>query len=58
MFGPPLIRRVLDAFVPDEFCPDPIPGVVLEALTSEVMIWGSFRILSLLFPLGNYCMKF
>nr|GMC67182.1 uncharacterized protein LOC109180610 isoform X1 [Ipomoea batatas] len=35
MFGPPLIRRVLDAFVPDEFCPDPIPDVVLEDLTSE-----------------------
>ncbi|KAL2552524.1 nucleolar protein gar2 [Forsythia ovata] len=35
MFGPPLIRRVLNSFTPDEFCPDPIPGVVLEALNSE-----------------------
>ena len=35
-FGAPLIRRVLDNFVPDEFCPDPIPGVVFEALDSEV----------------------
>lgn len=34
-FGPTLIRRVLNAFVPDEFCPDPIPKVVLEALNSE-----------------------
>lgn len=35
-FGAPLIKRVVDNFVPDEFCPDPIPGVVLEALDSEV----------------------
>ncbi|KAL3636677.1 hypothetical protein CASFOL_018976 [Castilleja foliolosa] len=34
-FGPPIIRRVLNYFVPDEFCPDPIPNVVLEALNSE-----------------------
>ncbi|KAB1211752.1 hypothetical protein CJ030_MR6G015025 [Morella rubra] len=34
-FGAPLIKRVLDNFVPDEFCPDPIPDVVLEALDSE-----------------------
>ncbi|GFP94060.1 hypothetical protein PHJA_001550400 [Phtheirospermum japonicum] len=34
-FGPPIIRRVLSYFVPDEFCPDPIPNVVLEALNSE-----------------------
>ncbi|EPS67291.1 hypothetical protein M569_07484, partial [Genlisea aurea] len=34
-FGPPLIRRILNSFVPDEFCPDPIPGVVIEALHSE-----------------------
>ncbi|KAD4586591.1 hypothetical protein E3N88_24192 [Mikania micrantha] len=35
IFGAPLIRRILDTFVPDEFCPDPIPVVVLEALDSE-----------------------
>ena len=35
-FGAPLIKRVLDNFVPDEFCPDPIPEDVLEALDSEV----------------------
>ncbi|WCJ27489.1 hypothetical protein M5689_009228 [Euphorbia peplus] len=34
-FGTPLIKRVLDNFVSDEFCPDPIPDVVLEALGSE-----------------------
>ncbi|KAA8548219.1 hypothetical protein F0562_004520 [Nyssa sinensis] len=34
-FGAPLIRRILSNFVPDEFCPDPIPEVVLEALDSE-----------------------
>ncbi|KAM7280523.1 hypothetical protein ACFE04_007657 [Oxalis oulophora] len=34
-FGAPLIKRVLDKFVPDEFCPDPIPGVVHEALESK-----------------------
>ena len=35
-FGAPLIKRVLDNFVPDEFCPDPIPDAVHEALDSEV----------------------
>lgn len=34
-FGVSLINRVLGYFVPDEFCPDPIPEVVLEALDSE-----------------------
>ncbi|KAL5581322.1 hypothetical protein UlMin_013764 [Ulmus minor] len=34
-FGAPLIKRILDDFVPDEFCPDPIPDVVFEALDSE-----------------------
>ncbi|XP_076926664.1 uncharacterized protein LOC143589929 [Bidens hawaiensis] len=34
-FGAPLIKRILDTFVPDEFCPDRIPVVVLEALDSE-----------------------
>ncbi|KAF3435208.1 hypothetical protein FNV43_RR22295 [Rhamnella rubrinervis] len=34
-FGTPLIRRILDNFVPDEFCPDPIPNIVVEALDSE-----------------------
>ncbi|PHT92029.1 hypothetical protein T459_07142 [Capsicum annuum] len=34
-FGPSLIRRVLNIFVPDEFCPDSIPEAVLEVLLSE-----------------------
>ncbi|CAI9111553.1 OLC1v1011804C1 [Oldenlandia corymbosa var. corymbosa] len=34
-FGTSLIRRVLNSFVPDEFCPEPVPKVVLEALNSE-----------------------
>ncbi|KAJ8750149.1 hypothetical protein K2173_014064 [Erythroxylum novogranatense] len=33
-FGTELIKKVLDAFVTDEFCPDPIPDVVLDALDS------------------------
>ncbi|KAK6117486.1 hypothetical protein DH2020_048764 [Rehmannia glutinosa] len=36
-FGLPLITRILNTFIPDEFCPDPIPGVVFEALKSEGM---------------------
>ncbi|XP_057509395.1 uncharacterized protein LOC130792008 [Actinidia eriantha] len=35
MFGPMLIQRVLNNFVPDEFSPDPIPAAVLEALDAE-----------------------
>ncbi|KAI4350533.1 hypothetical protein L6164_004981 [Bauhinia variegata] len=35
MFSASLIKRILDNFVPDEFCPDPIPTAVLEALNSE-----------------------
>nr|XP_043615508.1 uncharacterized protein LOC122587411 [Erigeron canadensis]XP_043615509.1 uncharacterized protein LOC122587411 [Erigeron canadensis] len=34
-FGSLIIKRILDTFVPDEFCPDPIPEVVLQALDSE-----------------------
>ncbi|KAJ7945527.1 EEIG1/EHBP1 N-terminal domain containing protein [Quillaja saponaria] len=36
-FGASLIKRVLNNFVPDEFCSDPIPDAVLEALNSEVV---------------------
>lgn len=31
----PLVKRVLCNFTPDEFCPDPVPGAVLEALNAE-----------------------
>ncbi|KAI9087418.1 hypothetical protein K1719_030558 [Acacia pycnantha] len=34
-FGVPLIRRVLNNFVPDEFCPGPIPDAVLASLNTE-----------------------
>ncbi|KAL4581530.1 hypothetical protein LXL04_006052 [Taraxacum kok-saghyz] len=34
-FGAPLIKRILDKFIPDEFCPDAIPQAVLQALDSE-----------------------
>ncbi|MFS8017503.1 putative NT-type C2 domain-containing protein [Helianthus anomalus] len=37
-FGVPLIKRIVDNFTPDEFCPDPLPEVVLEALDSEDLL--------------------
>ncbi|KAK1423241.1 hypothetical protein QVD17_18538 [Tagetes erecta] len=40
-FGIPLIKRIVDNFTPDEFCPDPLPEVVLEALDSEDLIESS-----------------
>ncbi|GAU36907.1 hypothetical protein TSUD_331800 [Trifolium subterraneum] len=33
-----LITRVLCNFTPDEFCPDPVPGTVLEALNEETIV--------------------
>ncbi|KAK4716064.1 hypothetical protein R3W88_014402 [Solanum pinnatisectum] len=35
ILGPTLISRVLNGFVPDEFCPIPVPPEVLRALDSE-----------------------
>ncbi|XP_025886910.1 uncharacterized protein [Solanum lycopersicum] len=35
ILGPTLISRVLSGFVPDEFCPTPVPPEVLRALDSE-----------------------
>ncbi|KAI4339665.1 hypothetical protein MLD38_024581 [Melastoma candidum] len=32
MFGISMIRRILRNFVPDEFCPDPIPDAAFESL--------------------------
>ncbi|KAL8111651.1 hypothetical protein AgCh_019394 [Apium graveolens] len=37
-FSAPLIRRVFINFVPDEFCPEPVPSSVLESLDSESTI--------------------
>ncbi|CAI9785091.1 unnamed protein product [Fraxinus pennsylvanica] len=34
-FDPTLIKRVFSNFVPDEFCPDPIPQNIIESLDSE-----------------------
>ncbi|XP_059668481.1 uncharacterized protein LOC132313633 isoform X2 [Cornus florida] len=34
----PLIKRILCNFTPDEFCPDPVPGAVLEAVNAECII--------------------
>lgn len=36
MIGLPLITRILCNFAPDEFCPDPVPGIILEELNAEV----------------------
>ncbi|KAJ8753396.1 hypothetical protein K2173_019795 [Erythroxylum novogranatense] len=33
-----LIKRILCNFTPDEFCPDPVPGDVLEVLNAESII--------------------
>ncbi|XP_042024335.1 uncharacterized protein LOC121771582 [Salvia splendens] len=35
LFGPTIIKRVLNSFVPDEFCPDPIPHSIIDALETE-----------------------
>ncbi|PIA51237.1 hypothetical protein AQUCO_01100224v1 [Aquilegia coerulea] len=34
-FGAPLIKKILNDFTPDEFCPDPIPEEVFQALDAE-----------------------
>ncbi|XP_052109171.1 uncharacterized protein LOC107460353 [Arachis duranensis] len=34
-----LIIRVLCNFTPDEFCPDPVPGIVLKSLHEEVSVY-------------------
>ncbi|KAF8398437.1 hypothetical protein HHK36_017364 [Tetracentron sinense] len=36
--GLPLIIRILCNFTPDEFCPDPVPGALLEALNAECVV--------------------
>ncbi|KAI4989786.1 hypothetical protein ZWY2020_038149 [Hordeum vulgare] len=36
--GLPLVTRILCNFTPDEFCPDPVPGLVLEELNSESLL--------------------
>ncbi|XP_050228021.1 uncharacterized protein LOC126677446 isoform X2 [Mercurialis annua] len=34
----PLVKRILCNFTPDEFCPDAVPGEVLEALNAESIV--------------------
>nr|GEV51550.1 hypothetical protein [Tanacetum cinerariifolium] len=46
-FGSPIIRRMLDTFVPDEFCPDRIPEAVFKALDSEDSYEGEHYVTSL-----------
>ncbi|KAI4964156.1 hypothetical protein ZWY2020_006964 [Hordeum vulgare] len=36
--GLPLVTRILCNFTPDEFCPDPVPSIVLEELYSESLL--------------------
>nr|CAD1819982.1 unnamed protein product [Ananas comosus var. bracteatus] len=40
-FSSSIIKRILDSFVTDEFCPDPISESVLEALESEDHLEGN-----------------
>ncbi|KAK1314534.1 hypothetical protein QJS10_CPA06g01770 [Acorus calamus] len=36
--GLPIIKRILCNFTPDEFCPDAVPGAVLEALNADSVV--------------------
>ncbi|XVF07300.1 hypothetical protein REPUB_Repub06bG0126100 [Reevesia pubescens] len=36
--GLSLVKRILCNFTPDEFCHDPVPGAVLEALNAETIV--------------------
>ncbi|KAK4423935.1 hypothetical protein Salat_1976400 [Sesamum alatum] len=46
MLGPTIIRRVLNSFVPDEFCPDPLPQDIIEALDTEEVLDSSADLLT------------
>ncbi|GAV63914.1 hypothetical protein CFOL_v3_07432 [Cephalotus follicularis] len=37
-----LVKRILCNFTPDEFCPDPVPGSVLEAVNAESIVERRF----------------
>ncbi|KAL8140379.1 hypothetical protein V2J09_006400 [Rumex salicifolius] len=43
LLGAPLIKRVLNNFIPDEFSPDPVPESLLIALESEDLIGGASK---------------
>lgn len=36
--GLALVKRILCNFTPDEFCPDPVPGAVLESLNAQSLV--------------------
>ncbi|CAN1173056.1 hypothetical protein LINPERPRIM_LOCUS9016 [Linum perenne] len=36
--GLPLVKRILCNFTPDDFCPDAVPGAVLEALNANSIV--------------------
>uniref|UniRef100_J3NCC8 C2 NT-type domain-containing protein n=1 Tax=Oryza brachyantha TaxID=4533 RepID=J3NCC8_ORYBR len=38
-----IIKRILDGFVPDDFCPDPVQHSLLEALESEEHLEGNIK---------------
>ncbi|KAL3636454.1 hypothetical protein CASFOL_021001 [Castilleja foliolosa] len=51
MLGPTIIKRVLNNHIPDEFCPDPIPQNIIDALdTEEVLDYDSGNLVTS-FPL-------
>lgn len=45
-FDPTLIKRVFSNFVPDEFCPDPIPQNIIDSLDSEEITDASLELLT------------
>ncbi|CAI9756355.1 unnamed protein product [Fraxinus pennsylvanica] len=45
-FDPTLIKRVFSNFVPDEFCPDPIPQNIIDSLDSEEIADASLELLT------------
>ncbi|WVZ89969.1 hypothetical protein U9M48_036314 [Paspalum notatum var. saurae] len=46
-FSSSIIKNILDVFVPDEFCPDPIQGSLLQALELEDHLEGNKGIQSI-----------
>uniref|UniRef100_A0A0E0FAN3 C2 NT-type domain-containing protein n=1 Tax=Oryza meridionalis TaxID=40149 RepID=A0A0E0FAN3_9ORYZ len=42
-FSSSIIKRILDGFVPDDFCPDPVQHSLLEALESEDHLEGNIK---------------
>ncbi|KAL3636456.1 hypothetical protein CASFOL_021003 [Castilleja foliolosa] len=51
MLGPTVIKRVLNNHIPDEFCPDPIPQNIIDALDTEELLDNDSGNLVTSFPL-------